>query len=88
MAIAIKHSQYTEMEYMKTDENLLQERKQKPPECESCFMRRRYDRSPKSLIGRFWSWHIKFCPGWRKYFLSLSEEEKKALREKYDFHKY
>ena len=56
--------------------------------CENCKFRARYDRAPKSLLGRFWRWHINFCPGWRGYFNSLSEEEKAALRLKYNFTKY
>lgn len=39
-------------------------------------------------MGRFWRWHINFCPGWKAYFLSLSIEEQQALREKYNFSKY
>ncbi|MGN1216415.1 MAG: hypothetical protein ACI4TD_00395 [Phocaeicola sp.] len=50
-------------------------------------MRRRYDRSPKSLLGRFWRWHINYCPGWKAYFLSLSESERDALRKQYAYHK-
>ena len=41
----------------------------------------------KSLLGRFWRWHINFCPGWKAYFLSLSEEERHVLRKQYAFHK-
>ena len=56
--------------------------------CEQFPMRRRYDRSPKSLIGRFWRWHIGFCPGWKAYFLSLGTAEQEELRTKYNFNKY
>ena len=56
--------------------------------CADCPFRARYDTSPKSLIGRFWRWHINFCPGWKAYFTSLSEEEKEALRQRYNFKKY
>lgn len=51
-------------------------------------MRRKYENNPKSLLGRFWRWHIGFCPGWKQYFASIPEEEKETLRVKYDFHKY
>ena len=34
------------------------------------------------------SGHINFCPGWKGYFTSLSEEQKKELRAKYNFQKY
>ena len=30
----------------------------------------------------------KFCPGWKAYFLSLHEQQKQALRLKYQFRKY
>jgi len=56
--------------------------------CETCPMRAKYDKNPKSLAGRFWRWHINFCPGWKAYFTSRGDEEKAALREKYHFQKY
>ena len=56
--------------------------------CEKCPMRRKYETNPKSFLGRLWHWHIGFCPGWKQYFSSLPEKEKKALRIRYDFHKY
>lgn len=56
--------------------------------CENCKLRANYENNPKSLLGRFWHWHISFCPGWKAYFNSLSEEEKQVLRVKYDFNKY
>lgn len=56
--------------------------------CESCPMRARYERNPRSLLGRFWRWHINFCPGWKAHFLSLDEKKRQALREKYAFTKY
>jgi hypothetical protein len=52
--------------------------------CADCPIRARHDKAPRSLIGRFWRWHINFCPGWRKYFASLDEEHKTALRRKYN----
>ena len=51
-------------------------------------MRAKYDKNPKSFMGRFWRWHINFCPGWKQYFTALSDEEKLAVREKYSFVKY
>jgi hypothetical protein len=39
-------------------------------------------------LGRFWRWHINFCPGWKAYFTSLSAEKQKELRAKYQFDKY
>ena len=61
---------------------------EKKHNCEQCPLRQRYDRNPKSLLGRFWRWHIGFCPGWKAYFLSLDEQQKQALRLKYQFRKY
>ena len=51
--------------------------------CETCPMRARYDAKPTSVVGRFWRWHINFCPGWAKFFNSKDEETKAALREQY-----
>lgn len=56
--------------------------------CENCKFRAHYDKKPKSPLGRFWRWHINFCPGWKAYFKSLSAEQKQALRDKYKFTKY
>ena len=56
--------------------------------CANCSFRAKYDRNPKSLLGRLWRWHINFCPGWKGYFTSLSVEEKAKLAEQYKFEKY
>lgn len=56
--------------------------------CETCPMRLKYDVKPKSFGGRFWRWHINFCPGWKAYFTQLNGEQKKELALKYNFHKY
>jgi len=42
-------------------------------------MRARYEQKPQSLLGRLWRWHTRWCPGWKKYMKSLSEEERDAL---------
>lgn len=55
--------------------------------CENCTMRAKYDKAPKSFAGRFWRWHINFCPGWKGYFNSLDEEKKEALRNRYNLKK-
>ena len=44
--------------------------------CENCKFRAKYDQKPNSFLGRFWRWHINFCPGWKAYFTNLSEEKK------------
>lgn len=56
--------------------------------CKDCSLRAKYERNPKSLAGRFWRWHINFCPGWKAYFKSLTIEEQTSLRSKYNFNKY
>lgn len=56
--------------------------------CASCPMRAKWEQSPRSFVGRFWRWHINFCPGWKAYFTSLSPDEQGALRERYGFAKY
>ena len=57
-------------------------------QCEHCKLRANYDKKPNSLMGRFWRWHINFCPGWKSYFTSQDEEKKTELRAKYNFTKY
>lgn len=56
--------------------------------CADCTLRAKYDTKPRSFAGRFWRWHINFCPGWKKYMASLDEEEKKEVAEKYELKKY
>lgn len=52
--------------------------------CENCGLRAKYDAKPKSLLGRFWRWHIKFCPGWKEYMKTLEPEKKQAITQKYN----
>ena len=52
--------------------------------CANCKLRARYDKNPKSFLGRFWHWHIGFCPGWKGYMNTLSEEEREAYKTKYN----
>ena len=51
--------------------------------CENCAMRAKYDNKPRSLIGRIWKWHIKFCPGWKSYLQSVSDEKRLELFSTY-----
>jgi len=51
--------------------------------CDNCKFRAKHDENPKSFLGRVWRWHISFCPGWKKYFKSLSEEKKKEVALQY-----
>lgn len=55
--------------------------------CENCKLRAHYDKSPRSLMGRFWRWHINFCPGWKAFYGSLPEERKAEMRSKYNLKK-
>ena len=56
--------------------------------CPTCPIRAKYDKNPKSLMGRFWRWHINFCPGWKSYMGSLNEKEKLFLKDKYQLKKF
>jgi len=47
--------------------------------CENCPMRRRFEQRPKSLIGRIWFWHTRWCPGWKRWVASLDPAEREAL---------
>lgn len=56
--------------------------------CSNCRFRAQYDKNPNSFLGKFWRWHINFCPGWKSYFKAQSPEKKEKLRLKYNFTKY
>lgn len=58
--------------------------KKKNIPCADCCMRRKYEANPRSLVSRFWHWHTRFCPGWKAFMKSLSEEEREKMRIKYD----
>ena len=51
--------------------------------CEKCGLRAKYDKNPRSILGRIWKWHIRWCPGWKSYIRSLPDEERKKLSEHY-----
>lgn len=51
--------------------------------CETCKFRAKYDKNPRSLLGRIWKWHIGWCPGWKSYLKSLSAEEKEKVVKHY-----
>lgn len=51
--------------------------------CANCKMRAKYDKNPHSVAGRFWRWHINFCPGWKAYYTHLPEADRNALRQQY-----
>ncbi len=56
--------------------------------CAECAFRAKYDNNPTSFLGRLWRWHINFCPGWKGYMNSLTEEERKELAQHYRIKKY
>ncbi|MBT8352509.1 MAG: hypothetical protein KJO26_14920 [Deltaproteobacteria bacterium] len=56
--------------------------------CENCTFREKFDKNPRSLLGRLWKWHIGWCPGWKGYITSLPSDERITLAEKYDLKKY
>lgn len=45
------------------------------PKCESCAMRLRAEREPKSFLARLWRWHTGWCPGWKKYQKWLAAQQ-------------
>ncbi len=56
--------------------------------CENCGFRAKYDNNPRSFLGRIWRWHATWCPGWKAYMLSLSDQERIGLAKKYNLKKY
>ena len=56
--------------------------------CDKCSLRAKYDQKPKSFAGRFWRWHINFCPGWKAYMSSLPDEERRQIASQYNQKKY
>ena len=40
--------------------------------CHSCALRARAEKKPRSLIGIFWRWHTRWCPGWKAYVRELT----------------
>jgi hypothetical protein len=51
--------------------------------CEKCNFRARYDKNPRSILGRIWKWHIGWCPGWKSYIKSLPDEKRKEVTQQY-----
>jgi len=41
--------------------------------CEECALRKKAEKNPNSFIAKFWRWHTKWCPGWKKYQESLKK---------------
>ncbi len=55
----------------------------KQSNCENCPMRKKYDTDPRSLAGRLWKWHIRWCPGWKSYLRAADPEKREALFARY-----
>jgi len=51
--------------------------------CDNCKFRAKYDKDPKSFLGRIWRWHINFCPGWKQYYKYLPNDKKVELIKRY-----
>jgi hypothetical protein len=51
--------------------------------CEKCRLRARYDKNPRSILGRIWKWHIGWCPGWKSYITALPHDKRNEVLEKY-----
>ena len=43
--------------------------------CETCGMRLRAEKNPKSIISKIWRWHTKWCPGWKAYQRELAKKQ-------------
>ncbi|MBN1926777.1 MAG: hypothetical protein JW798_13170 [Prolixibacteraceae bacterium] len=56
--------------------------------CENCTLRKKYDEKPKSFGGRFWRFHINFCPGWKMYMNSLDDEKRNEIASHYRLKKW
>ena len=57
-------------------------------DCANCGFRKKYDDRPRSLLGRLWRFHARWCPGWKAYMLSLPVKERIMLAAKYDLKKF
>jgi hypothetical protein len=55
--------------------------------CEQCVLRAKYDRNPRSILGRLWRWHIRWCPGWNRYLRSLPPEARDDIQTRYQMKK-
>ncbi len=52
--------------------------------CKECAFRKKYDNKPKSFLGRLWRWHINWCPGWKKFYNSFDENQRKEIADRYN----
>ncbi len=56
--------------------------------CPKCPFRAKYDRNTSSFLGKIWRWHANWCPGWKKYMYSLSDNERNEIALKYGMEKF
>ena len=56
--------------------------------CENCSFRARYDKNPRSLLGRIWHWHAGWCPGFKRYIKALPDEQRIEMAKRYRLKKY
>jgi hypothetical protein len=63
----------------KSNVKILPSKGGKMSNCGKCRFRGIYDKNSKSFLGRIWKWHIGWCPGWKSYVKSLSDEEKEKV---------
>jgi hypothetical protein len=47
-------------------------------------MRAAYERDPRSFKGRFWRWHINWCPGWKRFMAGLDETARAEMKARYN----
>ncbi len=43
--------------------------------CENCGLRKRAEANPNKWWARLWRWHTSWCPGWKAYQRSLTEQK-------------
>ena len=56
--------------------------------CEDCKFRAYYDKKPKSILGKIWLWHAAWCPGFKKYITSVSDDQRLEMANRYGLKKY
>jgi hypothetical protein len=42
--------------------------------CETCGMRLRAEKNPRSMMSRIWQWHTGWCPMWKAYQKELAQK--------------
>ena len=43
--------------------------------CNTCGLRARAEKKPRSIIAILWRLHTKICPGWKAYQRELAKQE-------------